>query len=283
MKKVMQAVTTPDNLNAAWRWFRNDRTVWQRGMRRAEMEPHKVRHILTLQQDLTENRFKPDEVRRFTLKQANGKERELATLTLKDKIAQRALLQVLTPHFERRFHPDSFGYRPGRNVDMAFSRARVNLTEGRRYLVHTDIKSFFDEVPHPQLKQLLRQHIKDRKALALLFRWLDLHATRPASWWRCARGIPQGGILSPLLGNLYLDQLDQTLQLHGIRFVRYADDVLLMCSSPKTLQRAATVLRKCLKRMGLRMNPTKTRIGEVAKGQQYLGKTLPHQVFGKVS
>lgn len=116
----MQAVTTPDNLNAAWRWFRNDRTVWQRGMRRAEMEPHKVRHILTLQQDLTENRFTPDEVRRFTLKQANGKERELATLTLKDKIAQRALLQVLTPHFERRFHPDSFGYRPGRNVDMAF-------------------------------------------------------------------------------------------------------------------------------------------------------------------
>ena len=81
---------------------------------------HKVRHILTLQQDLTENRFTPDEVRRFTLKQANGKERELATLTLKDKIAQRALLQVLTPHFERRFHPDSFGYRPGRNVDMAF-------------------------------------------------------------------------------------------------------------------------------------------------------------------
>jgi RNA-directed DNA polymerase len=276
MKNIMQKLTSAENMNKAWRWFRNDKTVWQSGMRRAEMEPHKVRHVLQLQQDLVENRFKPDEVRRFTLKKANGKERELAALTLKDKIAQRALLQVLSPHFEKQFHQNSFGYRPGRNTDMAFARARMYLTEGNRYLVHTDIKSFFDRIPHASLKQVLKKQIRDKQALQLINQWLQAHATRPARWWRGARGVPQGGILSPLLGNIYLNQLDQALTCYKVNFVRYADDVLLLESSPRKMKRAARLLKMLVAELGLTLNPDKTFQGEVRKGQTYLGHKLPH-------
>jgi len=275
MKHVINKMLAPENMDKAWRWFRNDKTVWQTGMRRAEMELHKVRHVLELQQALADNRFTPGPVRRFTLKKANGKERELAALTLKDKIAQRALLQVLTPYFEKQFHPDSFGYRPGRNTDMAFARARTYLTEGKRFLVHTDIQSFFDRIPLTSLKLVLQHHIADRQALQLIHQWLDMHATVSARCWRSARGVPQGGILSPLFGNIYLNQLDQALARSRIHFVRYADDVLLLQDSPRNMRRAASDLNGMVNNLGLSLHPGKTYLGEVYRGQTYLGHKLP--------
>ncbi len=276
MKHILKAMLSPANMNQAWRWFRNDRTVWQRGLRRNEMEPHRTRHILEMQAELREGRYRPDTLRRFDLRQGDGKVRELANLTLKDKIAQRALLQVIQPHFEARFHPDSFGYRPGRNTGMAAGLARTRILEGKRFLVHTDIEKFFDRVPHPLLKQTIKRRIRDRKARQLIFRWLEAHAREHARWWRCARGIPQGGILSPFLANLYLDELDWALQRRKVSFVRYADDILLLCRNPGQMRKQFRLLKRLLRKLGLSLSQRKTHLGPVRKNQRYLGQRLPH-------
>lgn len=272
---LMQQIIAPSTLNQAWRYFKNDRTHWQPGIPRREIEPNLYYHLLTLANDLTQGRYQPEPVRRGMLMRANKQPREIVALALRDKVAQRAVKQVLEARWEAQMHSDSFGYRPGRNTQMAWARAKTYVSEGYSWLVHTDIRHFFDEVPLTRLKKKLARDIREKPVQQLLIRWIDAHATTPAGTFRRARGLPQGGILSPLLGNWYLTELDNRLSQAQIRFVRYADDIMLCCATRQQARQQLDQLAQALKPLKLRLNPDKTRIVQSSKKVTYLGHPMP--------
>jgi len=271
----MKQVTSAQNLGRAWKRCRNDRAHWLPGQARREIENHLYTHLLQLGEDLRKGRYQPAPLRCFTLQKGNGELRTLAALALRDKVAQRAVLQVLQPLAEKSFHSDSFGYRPGRNVVMAQARARTYLTEGDHWVAHTDLKDCFDRIPLAGIRRLLRQQVRDRRLRKLINAWLKAHATTPGRWWRRARGLPQGGILSPLLTNWYLTQLDDQLSRDGIRFVRYGDDILLCCPGRRQARRALKRLARAARSLGLKLNRSKTQIERAGPGVIFLGEPLP--------
>ena len=271
----MKAICSPGNLNLAWKTSRNDRANWVPGTSRRDIERDLYGELLTLADELKSGQYLCNQVRRFSIQKANGQNRQIAVLALRDKVAQRAVLQILQPIFEGQFHSDSFGYRPGRNVAMAHARVRTFITEQGSWVVHTDIKDCFDRMPIRRLAKTLKRWIKDRCCFALAKHWLYRHATQPPRWFRRARGVPQGAILSPLWVNAYLTELDKALEKEGIRFVRYADDVLLICCSERQARSHAKRLKKHLKRLGLAMNLRKTEIAKAGPGIEFLGLPLP--------
>jgi len=275
MGKLMKTVCSHENLNLAWKTSCKDRAHWVPGTSRREIQRDLYGELLRLAEELRSGRYRTADVRRLSIKKASGGERQIALLALRDKVAQRAVMQVLQPEFERQFHSDSFGYRPGRNVAMAHARARTYITEQGGWVVHTDIKDCFDRIPIRRLLKVLKRWIKDPRCAALVKRWLYLHATTGPGWFRRARGVPQGAILSSLWVNAYLTELDVALENEKVRFVRYADDILLVCKSRKEAKRHARRLARHLKRMGLAMNKRKTQVSEAGRGVQFLGEPLP--------
>lgn len=280
LSPLMEKLVCPHNINQAWRRFDRDQTIWEPGVRINSIQRDIPYHLMTLAQHLAQDEYKPARVRRFTLKKASGKERNIAALCLRDKVAQRALLQVLEPLAEKEMHSDSFGYRPGRNTEMAYARVRTYLSEGFVWLVHVDIHQFFDRIPLRRLKRWIKKRLKDPALGQILNRFIDCHATTPGRIWRKARGVPQGGILSPLLGNWYLSQLDATLSKNKLRFVRYADDIMLCCRTEPQAKQALNLLNKAVKKLGLALNPEKTQVERASHRVIWLGRPLPRQRNG---
>ncbi|MFD2230683.1 reverse transcriptase domain-containing protein [Alkalimarinus sediminis] len=275
MAQLLAKVVTPHNINKAWRRFDTDKTSWKPGVRVSDVARDMTYHLMTLAHEMEQGSYQPSALRRFTLVKANGKKRDIAALCLRDKVAQRAVLQVLEPIVEPHMHSDSFGFRPGRNTQMAYSRARTYVTEQRPWLVRADIEGFFDNILLSSLKRFLRINVNDQNLLILLFTWINAYSTTRARLWRRAKGLPQGGILSPLLGNWYLGQLDERLQKKKIKFIRYADDILLCCPSEAAAQKALNQLEKNVKKLGLRLNPDKTTIVFSNPKVIYLGHKMP--------
>jgi RNA-directed DNA polymerase len=184
MGELLDRALTPDAVNRAWKSVRNDRAPWHVGMSRTEMERNLATHLLRLVDDLRQGRYRPDAMRQFTIAKGDGRRRVLSALTLRDKLAQRAVLSVLDPIGEQLFHHDSFGYRPGRNVAMALARVRGRVHCGLPWLVDADIRAFFDNIPHRPLRKALARVVPDREVLHLIDQWLEV-------------GTYQTGILPP--------------------------------------------------------------------------------------
>jgi RNA-directed DNA polymerase len=265
---------SPANLNAAWKRVRNDRAEWLPGVPRRAMEGDLAYHLTRLREDLLAGRYRPAPMRHFTVAKGDGGQRVLSAQCLRDKLAQRAVLGVLTPHGEALFHNDSFGYRPRRGVEPAVERARERVRCGLPWLVDADIRAFFDRVPHKPLHRILRRRVRDRAMRRLIRRWLEAEAHRVAVLGP-RRGIHQGAVLSPFLCNLYLHELDRTLARRNIPFVRYADDFLLFAPDRRTARRARRVAAKRLRQLGLRLHPRKTQVVRSSREVRFLGKRLP--------
>lgn len=274
MGKLLKQAASPKVLNQAWKRHRNDKTVWSESVSRAEMEKDLAYHILQLAHDLESGSYQPAAVRMFPVEKGDGGQRIISALTLRDKIAQRAVLTVLEPQTEAMFHHDSFGYRPGRTIDMALAKVRENMLCGRNWLVDADIENFFDTIPHTPLVKLLRQIIADRELIHLIKRWLDVGAPRTGFLGK-RRGIPQGAILSPLLCNVYLTRFDEHLAGNNLPFVRYADDFLIFTPDRQQAQAALECARQGLKMLGLRLSKKKTRVVQAGPHVQFLGRKLP--------
>lgn len=184
------------------------------------------------------------------------------------------MLTVLEPISESLFHHDSFGYRPRRNVEMALRRVEERVRCGLTWLVDADIRGFFDNIPHRPLRKVLKHWIPDREILDLIDAWLAMGPSRQ-SIFETRRGIPQGAILSPLLCNLYLHNLDQALADRNIPFVRYADDFLLFTTERKTAEKALVFIAERLQELGLELHQEKTRVIESGPQVVFLGQPLP--------
>lgn len=274
MSSLLEKALSEYTMNKVWRMLRKDKTDWSRRVNRAELDKNFLLHLLTLRKQILQNTYQPEPLRSFSMQQANGKVRKITTTYLRDKLAQKTVTMAIEPIAERIFHHNSYGYRPQRSVMMAASKARECILAGNIWLVHIDIESFFDTIPHLGLKRCLRQLISEKNMIKLFEIWIDqYHHHRSLMGQAC--GISQGSVISPLLCNLFLNPIDHQLEKKGIAFVRYSDDLLAMTPNENTTEKVLNLIKKLLKKQGLEINENKTAITKTNKNHRFLGQRLP--------
>lgn len=224
-----------------------------------------------------QNRLKKDSyrskpvLRRYIDKPGSKKKRPLGIPAVSDRVCQQAVQNVLSPVFESYFHEDSHGFRPGRSTQTAAKRVEALRKQGYRHVVDLDIKGFFDHVDHEILMKLVRQVVKDRRVLGLIRGWLTAGVMEEGALRYETSGTPQGGVISPLLSNIYLTVLDNALAQAGHRFVRYADDVVILCRHEEETAEALQLTRAVLGRLKLELNEEKTVVTSFKAGFDFLG------------
>jgi len=274
MSNVKHATLSPDNLRRAWQQLRNDKAIWAPSVNRDDLIKNLSFHHCQLLEDLRNGCYRPQAMRQFVITKGDGKKRVLSAQYLRDKLAQRLVLQAVEPVGEAMFHMDSFGYRPGRGVLHAVVRVKERVRTGLVWLVNADIEKFFDKIPHAPLRKRVKQIFRDRWLQYLIDQWLEI-GYHSASLFGIRRGLAQGAVLSPFLCNLYLHDFDCALARANITFVRYADNFLLMTTNEVKAKNAHRFAEKRLIRMGLNYNEEKTRIRRASPSVIFLGKKLP--------
>jgi RNA-directed DNA polymerase len=222
---------------------------------------------------LRSGRYQPQAVRRVQIPKPGSTEtRPLGIPTVRDRVVQAAIVNVIEPIFERDFAEYSYGFRPGRGCKDALRRVQQLLQAGYVHVVDADLKSYFDSIPHAHLMARLEEKIADGPVLKLIASFLQAEILEDATQWTPESGAPQGAVLSPLLSNIYLDPLDHLVAASGLEMVRYADDFVILCRTAADAQRALELVRAWVAKNGLTLHPTKTRIVDVrTDGFDFLG------------
>jgi RNA-directed DNA polymerase len=233
----------------------DEQTVTHFG-RRAEAE------LQRLQEQLRDGTYHPQPVRRAWIpKPGSTEKRPLGIPAVRDRIVQGALRHVLEPIFETEFAEHSYGFRPGRGAKDALRRVDTLLKAGHVWVVDADLKSYFDTIPHDRLLALVKERVGDGRVLALVESFLRAGVLEQAKGWQpTERGTPQGGVISPLLANLYLNPLDHQMEKAGWERVRYADDFVILCRTEAEAQNALAAVRLWVSGAGLTLHPEKTRV-----------------------
>jgi group II intron reverse transcriptase/maturase len=236
---TLEAMLEPENLEAAWRSVRtNQGAAGVDGMGVKETEAHLREHWETMAGKLTRGEYRPASVRAVEIPKPQGGVRTLGIPNVQDRLIQQAIHQKLSPLWEAEFSEHSYGFRPNRSAHNAIRAAQGYVQAGKTWVVDVDLKNFFDEVNHDRLMRLVGQKVRDKRLLRLIGDYLRAPMQTPdGRKQKRQKGTPQGGPLSPLLANIYLDALDKELEKRGVSFVRYADDVAIFASSERAAER----------------------------------------------
>ena len=235
----LEAVLQRDNMLEAWRTVKSNRgAAGIDGMDIDRTETHLKAHWSAIAEKLRVGCYRPAAVRAVTIPKPGGGSRTLGIPNVQDRLIQQAIHQKLSPLWEAEFSVHSYGYRPGRSAHDAVKAAQGYVAAGKVWVVDIDLKSFFDEINHDRLMRLVGEKIRDKTLMKLIGRILRAPIVRPdGSRMKRGKGTPQGGPLSPLLANIYLDELDKELENRGLSFVRYADDIAIYVSSERSAAR----------------------------------------------
>jgi len=237
-------------------------------------EAHLEENLKRLSESLKEGSYRPQAIRRVWIEKLGSREkRPLGIPTVRDRVVQTALLNVLEPIFERDFAAQSYGFRPERGAKDALRRVDELLKAGYVHVVDADFQSYYDTIPRQPLLEQVRSKVADSKVLDLLEAYLEQEVVESAKHWTPEEGTPQGAVISPLLSNIYLDALDHQMAQHGYAMVRYADDFVILCRSESEAQRALAEVEEWTAAAGLRLHPEKTRIVDAVPrgGFDFLG------------
>lgn len=264
------------NLNEAW-----DKVKSNKGaggideVSIAQFERSLERNLNEIQRLLRQDRYKPKPVKRVYIPKPDGRQRPLGIPTIRDRVVQQALKNVIEPIFEAEFSDFSFGYRPGKNAKQAIERIEAIRDEGHEWIVDADIKAFFDTVNHEKLIDAVAERISDGRVLRLIRSFLKADIMEQGlGKAENIVGTPQGGVISPLLANIYLHRFDERMRELGYEVVRYADDFIVLCENEEKAKEALSQVKVILGGLELTLHPEKTRLKNIREGVDFLGFTV---------
>jgi RNA-directed DNA polymerase len=272
--QLLEAIADPANLVAAWAKVRaNAGAAGIDGQSIAAFAADADCQLAALRRRLlSAERYIPPPVRRVEIPKPDGRVRPLGVPTVADRVVQAATRAVVGPMFERRFLPCSFGFRPGRNAAQAVGWVRTAIRRGDRWVAEFDIVGFFDNLSHQRLLREVAKVIDDPEVIGLIRRWLQAGVlTRGGRVRHSDMGTPQGGVISPLLANIYLHRLDVEVRAAGFRLIRYADDFVILADRRWKALAADRLVRELLTDMGLEVAEAKSGVVKVADGFEFLG------------
>lgn len=269
---LLEMILAPTNLNMAYKQVKSNKGsggIDCLGVE--ELLPYLLEHKEELLTSIDIGKYKPNPVRRVEIPKEGGKKRQLGIPTVVDRVIQQAIAQILSPIYEPLFSKFSYGFRPKRSAHHALKQCQEYISSGYKYTVDMDLEKYFDTVSHSRLIEVLSRTITDGRVVSLIHKYMNAGVIEKGKFVETMIGVPQGGPLSPLLSNIMLNELDKELERRGHKFVRYADDCMILCKSKRAAQRTlAHIIPFIEGKLYLKVNKEKTVVAHV-RDVKFLG------------